>query len=50
MEEISANLPQVYIEEDVPTVEEELQALANLSSRFRTASKVWTSLPLHHEL
>lgn len=40
MDEISHNLPQVFIEADVPVVKEELQALANMASRFRTTSKV----------
>jgi hypothetical protein len=40
MEDISASLPQVFIETDIPMVEEELKALSSLSSRFRNASKV----------
>ena len=40
MEEIISNLPQVFIDKDLPVVEEELRSLANLSSRFRTTSKV----------
>ena len=44
MDEISSNLPQVFIDNDIPTVQGELTALANLSHKFRTASKVSTIL------
>jgi len=40
MDEISSNLPQVFIDDDIPLVREELGSLANLSAKFRTASKV----------
>jgi len=40
MDEISSNLPQVFIDNDIPTVQNELSALANISQKFRTASKV----------
>jgi hypothetical protein len=40
MDEISSNLPQVFIDNDIPTVQSELSALANISQKFRTASKV----------
>jgi hypothetical protein len=40
MDEISSNLPQVFIDNDIPTVQNELSALGGLSQKFRTASKV----------
>lgn len=40
MEDISSNLPQVFVETDIPTVQEELKALGAMSTRFRNASKV----------
>ena len=40
MDEISSNLPQVFIDNDIPTVQSELSALGGLSQKFRTASKV----------
>jgi hypothetical protein len=40
MEEFISNLPQVFIDTDIPVVQDELRCLAGLSTRFRTASKV----------
>jgi hypothetical protein len=40
MNETIARLPQVFMESEIPEVHEELKALANLSTRFRAASKV----------
>jgi len=40
MDEISSNLPQVFIDNDIPTIQSELSALGGLSQKFRTASKV----------
>lgn len=44
MDEISSNLPQVFIDNDIPTVQNELSALGGLSQKFRTASKVSPSV------
>lgn len=40
MEEVMMNLPQVFIENDLGAVKEELQALQDISSRFRSSCKV----------
>lgn len=48
MGDIGSSLPQVFVDTDIPVVQEELKALAGLSTKFRTASKVsLTSVSTH---
>lgn len=42
IEEMLANLPQVFLEKEMPRVKEELDTLNELSNRFRSSSRVCT--------